>query len=76
MLIEQGSRDLQVSVADARALAAAQPRARLAIVEGANHVLKSVAGDDRPANFATYGDPSLPLADGVVAPIVAMVTRR
>ncbi len=76
VLIEQGSRDLQVSVADAKALAAAQPRARLAIVEGANHVLKSVAGDDRPANFATYGDLSLPLADGIVAPIVAMVKRR
>lgn len=76
VLIEQGSRDLQVSLADAKALAAARPRARLVIVDGANHVLKRVAGDDRPANLATYGDPSLPLADGVVAPIVAMVKPR
>ena len=76
VLIEQGSRDLQVSVADARALAAAQPRAKLAIIDGANHVLKHVATDDRPANLATYGDLSLPLADGVVAPIVAIVKPR
>ena len=76
VLIEQGSRDIQVSPADARALAAAQPRARLAIVDGANHVLKHVATDDRAANAATYGEPSLPLAGGVVAPIVAIVKRR
>lgn len=75
VLIEQGSRDLQVSVADAKALAMAQPRARLAIVDGANHVLKYVVGDV-VANYATYGDPSLPLADGVVAPIVTMVKPR
>lgn len=76
VLIEQGSRDLQVAVTDAKALAAAQPRARLAIVADANHVLKHVAGDDRAANLATYGDPSLPLGDGIVAPIVAMVKPR
>ena len=76
ILIEQGSRDIQVSPVDARALAAAQPRAHLAMVDGANHVLKHVATDDRPANAATYGDPSLPLADGVVAPIVAIVKSR
>ena len=76
MLIEQGDRDIQVSVADAKLLAAAQPRARLAIVASANHVLKHVASDDRQANLATYGDASLPLADGVVAPIVAIVKAR
>lgn len=76
VLIVQGTRDIQVSVADAQALAAAQPRARLAMVDGANHVLKYVGGDDRQANVATYGDPALPLADGIVAPIVAFTTGR
>ena len=73
VLIEQGTRDLQVSVADAQALKAAQPRATLVLIEGATHVLKRVAGDNRAANMATYADPSLPLADGFVGPIVAAV---
>jgi uncharacterized protein len=34
-----------------------------------NHVLKSVASDDVRANFATYGNSSLPLAPGVVQSI-------
>ncbi|MBV9932620.1 MAG: alpha/beta fold hydrolase [Alphaproteobacteria bacterium] len=75
VLIVQGERDLQVSAADARALAAADPRAKLAFVPGANHVLKAVAGDDRAANFATYANPALPLATGIVEPIADFVTR-
>jgi len=74
MLIVQGDRDLQVSTADARALAAADPRATLAIIPGANHVLKPVASDDRAANIATYSNPSLPLASGIVPAIAAFVT--
>ncbi|WP_254603094.1 alpha/beta hydrolase [Sphingomonas bacterium] len=76
VLILQGTRDIQVSVADAKRLAAADPRAHLVLVEGANHVLKHVGSDDRAANVATYSDSSLPIADGFVAPIVALVSRR
>jgi fermentation-respiration switch protein FrsA (DUF1100 family) len=75
MLIEQGDRDLQVGLADARALAAADPRAKLVVVSGANHVLKAVATDDRAANLATYGDASLPLAPGIVAAVADYVAR-
>jgi alpha-beta hydrolase superfamily lysophospholipase len=74
VLIVQGERDLQVSVADARALAAADPRAKLVLIAGANHVLKAVASDDRAANFTTYGDPSLPLAPGIVDAIADFLT--
>ena len=73
LLIVQGERDLQVKVADARALAAAQPRARLVLVPGVNHVLKAVATDDPAANFATYADPSLPVSPAVVEAIVTFV---
>ena len=73
VLIEQGGRDLQVRPADAQALKAAQPRATLVLVPDANHALKRVASDDRAANLATYADASLPLADGLVGPIVAAV---
>ncbi len=69
MLIVQGGRDLQVSESDAKALAAAQPRAKLVIVPQMNHVLKDVGSDDRAANFATYGDPSLPVDSAIVEAI-------
>ena len=75
VLIEQGGRDLQVQPADARRLAAAQPRATLVMVADANHALKHVGSDDRAANLATYADPSLPLANGIVGPIAAVVKR-
>jgi len=77
VLIVQGERDLQVSVEDdARKLAAADPRATLALVPGMNHVLKAVASGDRAANLATYGDPSLPLAPGVVGRIADFVATH
>lgn len=76
VLIVQGERDLQVLPDDARALAAADPKAKLVMIPGANHVLKSVAGDDRAANFATYGDPALPLAPGIADAIAAFVTGQ
>ncbi|MGQ3031295.1 MAG: alpha/beta hydrolase, partial [Ferrovibrionaceae bacterium] len=72
-LIVQGERDLQVGPADARALAAADPRARLVLLPGVNHVLKAVATDDAAANLAAYADPDLPLAPGVVAAIAGFV---
>jgi hypothetical protein len=73
VLIVQGERDLQVSVADARRLAAADPAAKLVLLPDVNHVLKAVASDERNANFATYADPSLPLAPGVVAAVAGFV---
>lgn len=75
MLIVQGEHDIQVAVEDAKLLAKAQPKATLAIVPGVNHVLKA-APEDRAANFATYSDPSLPVASGVVDAIAEFVTRR
>lgn len=75
VLIVSGARDLQVSEADARALAAANPAARLVILPDVNHVLKQVASDDRATNMATYANPGLPLADGVADAIAGFVRR-
>jgi hypothetical protein len=75
MLIVHGDRDIQVDLEDAQALAKAQPRAELAILSGVNHVLKA-APEDRAGNAATYGNPSLPVARGVVEAIAAFVTRK
>jgi pimeloyl-ACP methyl ester carboxylesterase len=75
MMIVQGERDIQVSVADAKALAAAQPKAKLVLVPAMNHVLKDVASDDRAANIATYTDPSLPVDATLVDAIATFVKR-
>ena len=76
LLIVQGDRDLQVKVADAKALSAAQPKAKLVILPGVNHVLKLVATDSPAANAATYSDSSLPIASGVVDAIAGFVGKR
>jgi uncharacterized protein len=73
VLIIQGRRDIQVSVADAERLKAAAPKAELVLLPEANHVLKAVASDDKRANIATYADPTLPLAPGVVDAIANFV---
>jgi pimeloyl-ACP methyl ester carboxylesterase len=74
-LIVQGDKDIQVSVEDAQLLSAAQPKAKLAILPGVNHVLKAVIGDDRGANLATYGNSALPIAPAVVDAVAGFVKR-
>src|SRR6185437_15007008 len=75
LLIVQGEHDLQVSLADANALAAAQPKATLVLVPTMNHVLKDVASDDRSANVATYSDSSIPVDSALVDAIASFVKR-
>lgn len=75
LLIVQGDRDLQTTAEDARALAAAQPKAALAILRGVNHVLKVPGGTDRLTNIAAYADASLPIAPSVVEAVAAFVKR-
>lgn len=72
VFIGQGETDIQTTVVDARALKAAQPTATLVIWAGVNHLLK-VAPAERMANLATYSDPNLPLADGVVADVADFI---
>jgi len=71
-LVVQGETDIQVRVADAQALAAAQPRCKLAIVPGMNHVLKMVPAD-RARQVASYGDPVLPVAPALVDAIAGFI---
>jgi uncharacterized protein len=74
VFIMQGRRDIQVGVADAERLKQAAPGAELVLLADTNHALKTVTSDDRRANAATYSDPSLPLAPGVVDAVVSFVT--
>jgi pimeloyl-ACP methyl ester carboxylesterase len=76
LLIVQGSRDMQISEEDAKRLKGAAPSATLVLLPDTNHVLKRVASTDRSANLATYGDPDLPLASGVVGAISDFIQSR
>ncbi|MEN0107316.1 MAG: alpha/beta fold hydrolase [Pseudomonas sp.] len=72
-LIVQGSHDMQVDVADAQALAAANPNAQLAVIGGMNHVLRIVANEPK-AQLASYNNPKLPLANELSERLVAFVS--
>lgn len=66
VLVLQGQRDLQVKDTDARLLKAANPQASLVILPNMNHVMKEVISDDRKVNIASYAEPALPLAPGLI----------
>ncbi|UWU92660.1 alpha/beta hydrolase [Bradyrhizobium sp. CB1015] len=76
VLIVQGRRDIQVGIGDAEQLQRANSAAQLALLPDTNHVLKTVTSDDRTANVATYSDPGLPLAPGVVNAIAGFIAAR
>lgn len=71
-LIIQGDRDLQVGVADAQKLAAAQPAAKLVIVPGMNHVLVD-APPDSAGNQATYAQPDRPLSADLITTLITFL---
>jgi pimeloyl-ACP methyl ester carboxylesterase len=72
ILVVGGTTDLQTTVDDARRLAEARPGITLRLIEGMNHVLKIAPAEMGP-NFATYADPNLPLAPGLVDAIADFV---
>lgn len=72
LFIGQGSTDVQTGIVDAEALKAARPDATLVVWQGANHLLK-IAPPERAANLATYRDPALLLAPGVVDDIAGFI---
>jgi pimeloyl-ACP methyl ester carboxylesterase len=74
VMIGHGSTDIQVGMADANALSAAQPTAQLVVWDGVNHVLK-LAPADRAGNIATYGNPDLPPAPGVVDDVAGFILQ-
>lgn len=74
VLIVQGTTDIQVSVQDARLLARANPRAKLLLVEGMNHVLKAVPNESSK-QIASYSDPSLPVIPDLIDSISRFSSR-
>jgi pimeloyl-ACP methyl ester carboxylesterase len=74
VLIVQGTTDLQVGVDDAKRLAAANPKAKLLLIEGMNHVLKEVP-PDREKQIASYSNPDPRLAPEFLVGIVGFVRK-
>jgi uncharacterized protein len=69
-LVAAGGADLQVTLRETELLADAAPGSVYRVVPGMSHALKGV-GEDEEANYASFTDPSLPLAEGLVDIIAA-----
>jgi pimeloyl-ACP methyl ester carboxylesterase len=73
VLIVQGGRDLQVTVADAERLHAAKPDAQLVVVPLANHVLKQTTDTTLVGQMPTYQNPTVPIMPDVANAIAAWI---
>jgi hypothetical protein len=79
VLIVQGTLDAQVPESDAKLLAAAQPKAKLLVIQGMNHMFKQVPADAE-SQRNSYGDPSIPdapeLIDGIASFVKSVPRQR
>jgi len=73
VLIIQGGHDIQISEADARALKAAHPAAKLVVIPAANHVFRAAGSDDRMAQAKLYTDPTIPIVPELTTAIVEWI---
>src|SRR6266699_1185148 len=76
VLIVQGGRDVQVTVADAERLHTAKPDAQLVVVPLANHVLKQVTDTTINGQLPAYQNPTLPIMPDIVNAIADWILRR
>ena len=74
VLIVQGTTDLQISVDDAKRLAAAKKDAKLRLIDGMNHVLKHATLPTEQQ--AAYTDPSLPIEAHAEEEITAFLITK
>ena len=68
VLIIGGTADSQVPESDADSLHAADTKSQLLIIDGMNHILKTVLNESK--NEAAYSNPNLPLSEGLIEGIV------
>jgi uncharacterized protein len=74
VLIVQGTTDMQARLTDAKRLADGNPSAKLILIEGMNHVLKTVP-NDQEKQVASYSDASLPVTPDLVSGISKFVNE-
>ncbi|MGK4702100.1 alpha/beta hydrolase, partial [Pseudomonas aeruginosa] len=73
-LIVQGHNDIQVGVADAKALQRAKPDSQLVLIDGMNHILR-IAPSTGLQQLSAYNDPNLPLARQLVEAVSRFILR-
>jgi pimeloyl-ACP methyl ester carboxylesterase len=76
VLIVQGGRDLQVTVADAERLRGARPDAQLVVVPFANHVLKQAADTTLIGQMTLYQTPTIAIMPEIVNPIAEWILKQ
>ena len=69
-LIVQGDNDIQVSIKEAKLLAAVSDKHKLVIIEKMNHVLKTIDNRERAVNLAAYSNPTMPISLALTEAIV------
>ncbi len=74
VLIVQGTTDAQVGLQDAKLLAGANPAATSLLIEGMNHVLKTVP-NEQDKQDSSYSDPTLPVAPNLISGISSFVIK-
>jgi fermentation-respiration switch protein FrsA (DUF1100 family) len=73
VMIIQGLTDIQVTEADAKALANAVPSAKTKMISNMNHVLKTCDTLDKKLQLPIYDNPDLPLHAELLPAIVEFV---
>ncbi len=73
VLIIQGKRDVQVSVADAENLQKALPSAQFRLFDEMNHGFKNVATNSMAEAATSYNDPDQPLTPGLATTIAQFI---
>lgn len=74
ILIINGTKDLQVSVAEAELLHEASATSELKVIENMNHVLFIIHGDDQE-NAKSYNDPNGKVSEELIKEIVAFIKK-
>ena len=75
VLIVQGTTDMQTRPADAKRLADGNPGAQLLLIDGMNHIFKTVP-NERDKQVSSYSDPTLPVAPDLISAISRFVNEN
>ncbi|WP_275314858.1 alpha/beta hydrolase family protein [Tenacibaculum bernardetii] len=73
VLIINGTKDLQVSIEDAKTLHTSNSKSELVIIENMNHVLKHIDKDEN--NMNSYFSADYPLSDKLIKTVVSFVKK-
>jgi pimeloyl-ACP methyl ester carboxylesterase len=72
-LIINGTKDLQVSVEEAKDLHRAYPNSQLIIIDQMNHVLKTISQEED--NLKSYYNEEFPLSENLVTAITEFIKK-